>query len=97
MTDPDHFPASHLAQPRVQAAIDQRRAEVRDLAGQVRQHLDAGCPAGSACPGVPVIRHLGRVCEHHRFDLAVAALILLAEQDAEIKSLRVQLATQGVA
>jgi len=97
MTDPqhDHFPIGYLAQPNIQAAIDQRRAEVRDLAGQVRQHLEAGCPAGSSCPGSPVIRHLGKVCDHHRFDITVAALILLAERDMEIKSLRLQLGIQG--
>ena len=42
MTDPHYSPA-YLAQPHVQAAVDQRRAEVADLAGQVRRHRDDGC------------------------------------------------------
>ena len=93
MTDQhEGFPAGYLAQPAVQAAIDQRRAEVRDIAGQVRQHVDGGCPSGPACPGSAVIRRLGKVCDHRRFDLLVAALLLLAEQDAELERLRAQLA-----
>lgn len=90
MTDP-HYSAAYLAQPHVQAVVDQRRAEVADLAGQVRRHHDVGCPAASACPGTPLTGRLAGMCDHHRFDLLVAALILLAEKNAEVRSLRGQL------
>ncbi|KAB1119072.1 hypothetical protein [Micromonospora aurantiaca (nom. illeg.)] len=94
MTDPHYSPA-YLAQPHVQAAVDQRRAEVADLAGQVRRHRDDGCPSMAACPGTPVTGRLAGMCDHRRFDLLVAALILLADKDAEVRSLRVQLGSQG--
>ncbi|NED57827.1 hypothetical protein G3I24_43940 [Micromonospora aurantiaca] len=94
MTDP-HYSRAYLAQPHVQAVVDQRRAEVSDLAGQVRRHRDDGCPAMSACPGTAMTGHLAGMCDHHRFDLLVAALILLAEKNAEVRSLRGQLGSQG--
>ena len=49
----------------------------------------------AACPGTPVTGRLAGMCDHRRFDLLVAALILLADKDAEVRSLRVQLGSQG--
>lgn len=102
MTD-GHVPQD-LTAVRVQAAVDQIRAEVRDLAGMVGRHRAAGCQApGGACPGVAVIERLSRAACSHRFDLAVAAMILLAEQNAllaqrntEIATLRAQLIRRAV-
>lgn len=90
MTD-NHVP-NDLTRPAIQAAIDQVRAEVRDLTAHIRRHLDAGCRApGGACPGLAVIERLARASCSHRFDVTVAALIRLAERDAEVAALRQQL------
>ena len=75
----------------MQAAVDQVRAEVRDLVGHIRKHRAAGCHMAGACPGQEVIHRLYELACDRRFDLAVAALIVLAERDAEIAALRRQL------
>lgn len=87
MTGDEHVPVEHLRQIRMQAAIDQVRAEVRDLVGLVGRHLEAGC-LEAGCPGMEVISRLTAVTCGHRFDVAVATLIVLAERDAEITALR---------
>lgn len=87
MTD-DHVERD-LSEVRLQAAIDQIRAEVRDLVGHIRKHRDRGCHVvGGACPGSKVITRLAAMACDARFDLAVAALITVAERDAEISALR---------
>lgn len=68
--------------PHVTASVDQCRAELVDLVGAVREHVDAEmCELPSACPGLRVAVFLAAIGPARRRGLLYLALAELAALD----------------